>query len=45
MTLTSVSSSEEKCLSKRKTTRVSRRASGKAEESESSEKQGEEVVF
>jgi hypothetical protein len=37
--------SEEKWLSKRKTTRVSRRESGKAEGSESSEEQGEEVVF
>jgi hypothetical protein len=45
MTLTSVSSSEEKGLSKRKTMRVSRRESGKAEGSESSEEQGDEVVF
>jgi hypothetical protein len=35
MTSASVSSSEENCLSKRKTTSVPRRASGKAEREES----------
>jgi hypothetical protein len=45
MTSASVSSLEENCLSKKKTTRVPRSASGKAELGERFEQQGRKVVL